>query len=250
MSNAAEFVEIERLLSVSEIFGPTLQGEGASQGMPAMFLRLGLCNLDCSWCDTPYTWDWQGKNGYAYSKAIEVKRMSVDAVRSRITEAMPPNLVVISGGEPMLQQRHLLHLANMLIADGYRIEIETNGTIMPDERWYNYCDAFDVQFNVSPKLFSSGVDWDKAIKPTVLRTYAFIGSSFKFVIGTPQCMSQVLDIVEQVHIEPSDVWLMPEGRSAGEVLEKLPTLFDDCVLHGFNLTPRLQVLTYGSQRGV
>ena len=50
-------------LTVSEIFGPTFQGEGPFTGRAAVFLRLGRCNLDCKWCDTPYTWDWKGKNG-------------------------------------------------------------------------------------------------------------------------------------------------------------------------------------------
>src|SRR4029450_7825218 len=46
-------------LVVSEVFGPTFQGEGPSVGRRAGFVRLGRCNLDCSWCDTPYTWDWE-----------------------------------------------------------------------------------------------------------------------------------------------------------------------------------------------
>ena len=44
-------------LVVAEIFGPTWQGEGPSAGQVAAFVRLGLCNLTCAWCDTAYTWD-------------------------------------------------------------------------------------------------------------------------------------------------------------------------------------------------
>ena len=44
-------------LLVAEIFGPTWQGEGPSAGKVAAFVRLGLCDQACSWCDTPYTWD-------------------------------------------------------------------------------------------------------------------------------------------------------------------------------------------------
>jgi organic radical activating enzyme len=42
---------IEHDLVVSEIFGPTVQGEGTSMGRRCGFLRLGGCNLDCAWCD-------------------------------------------------------------------------------------------------------------------------------------------------------------------------------------------------------
>ena len=41
-------------MKVNEIFGPTIQGEGRSAGMPTMFVRLSGCNLACIWCDTPY----------------------------------------------------------------------------------------------------------------------------------------------------------------------------------------------------
>ena len=47
-------------MKVNEIFGPTIQGEGKSAGMQAMFLRTSLCNLACDWCDTPQTWNWKG----------------------------------------------------------------------------------------------------------------------------------------------------------------------------------------------
>ena len=51
--------ETEPTLVISEVFGPTVQGEGPTIGRRAAFVRLGRCNLDCSWCDTPYTWDWE-----------------------------------------------------------------------------------------------------------------------------------------------------------------------------------------------
>ena len=250
MSTTHETVQIGRFLSVSELFGPTLQGEGLSQGMPAFFVRLGLCNLDCRWCDTPFTWDWTGKNGYAYSKQIELKRMSVDDVFERIMSSAAPNLVVISGGEPMLQQRSMHALAAKLIAAGHRIEIETNGTVMPDDGWEAWAGSLDVQFNVSPKLWSSGVAWQDAIKIEVLRRLYEMRATFKFVVKAPACIMQVNEVVQEVGVLPQDVYLMPEGRSADEILSALPTVFEDCITYGYNLTPRLQVLAYGSQRGI
>jgi organic radical activating enzyme len=250
MSESDETVKIGRMLSVSEMFGPTLQGEGPSQGMPAFFIRLGLCNLDCRWCDTPYTWDWTGKNGYAFSKQIELKRMSVDDVYHRCKTSVAPNLIVITGGEPMLQQRSMLDLAKRLIADGHRIEIETNGTVMPEDGWEPLAHGHDVHFNVSPKLWNSGVAADDAIKIDVLRRLYEMGATFKFVVKAPACIMQVNGITQEVGVFPQDVYLMPEGRSQQEILDALPQVFDDCIHYGYNLTPRMHVLAYGSKRGI
>lgn len=250
MTISADLHESERWLTVSELFGTTLQGEGLSQGMPAMFLRLGLCNLDCKWCDTPFTWDWSGKNGFAYSKAIELRRMRVTEVYDRLREGNPPELMVVSGGEPMLQQRSLLQLCHMLIAAQHRIEIETNGTVLPSDGWEHPCAAHQVLFNVSPKLSCSGVAPENAIKRNVLRRMVELGAVFKFVVQTSEDVQEAAALVASAHVPSGDVYLMPEGRSANEILAALPQVFDACVEHGFNLTPRLQVLAFGNQRGV
>src|SRR5438046_5626962 len=69
-----------RTLVVSEIFGPTFQGEGPSLGRRCVFLRLGACNLHCRWCDTPYTWDWTGRNGIEYDPRQELRRIGAGPV--------------------------------------------------------------------------------------------------------------------------------------------------------------------------
>ena len=85
----------------------SLQGEGASIGVPTVFLRLATCNLTCTWCDTRYTWDWQG---YDYDK--EVMSLPVEDVEKRVLEFGCPRLV-ITGGEPMMQQKALASLASI-----------------------------------------------------------------------------------------------------------------------------------------
>ena len=86
-------------LVVSEVFGPTLQGEGPSAGQRAGFVRLGRCSLSCSWCDTPYSWDWK-----RYDPAVELRELAVGEVAASI-RAMDVPMVVVTGGEPLLQQR-------------------------------------------------------------------------------------------------------------------------------------------------
>lgn len=100
-------------LDVVSIF-PTIQGEGPFAGCPAVFVRLAGCNLQCPLCDTDYTSE--RMHCLVDSIADEVRR-----VRGRAT------LVVITGGEPFRQP--IRKLVDALLVDGYRVQIETNGTL-------------------------------------------------------------------------------------------------------------------------
>ena len=88
----------ERTIPVSEQFGPTIQGEGPYAGRTVQFLRTGGCNLSCSWCDTPYTWD--GEN---YDLRAELHPKTVAQI---VEDAIPDMIMVISGGEPLLHQNN------------------------------------------------------------------------------------------------------------------------------------------------
>ena len=105
-------------LVVSEVFGPTFQGEGPSTGRRAAFVRLGRCNLTCTWCDTPYTWDWE-----RFDPSVELSRRTVADLLADI-EAMAPEIVVVTGGEPLLQQRRLVPLVAACAERGWSVEVE------------------------------------------------------------------------------------------------------------------------------
>lgn len=237
-----------RSLSVAEKFGPTLQGEGPSLGKPAMFLRLGLCNLDCSWCDTPFTWDWTGKNGVKYDKAEQLSRVTLQEIVDWFV-ASGTNRLVITGGEPLVQKAGLVNLVHLLLEvnPDYRIEIETNGTIEPPLAIFEL-----VQWNISPKLASSGVHVAKRYIPNALERFTECPQhSFKFVICDP--VRDLLEIKEMVRmhgLSMKDIYLMPEGRSAEEINQRLPELFDIATTEGTNVTTRLHVLAFGDRRGV
>ena len=117
-------------LVVSEVFGPTWQGEGPSLGRRCGFVRLGRCNLACTWCDTPYTWDWE-----RYDPRVELHRRMVTEVVSEL-DAMKIDMVVISGGEPLLQQSHLPPLLAVAKERAWRIEVRPPkaGRLFPS-RW-------------------------------------------------------------------------------------------------------------------
>jgi 7-carboxy-7-deazaguanine synthase len=108
------------LLSVHSIFH-TIQGEGPFSGMPAVFVRLGGCNLQCPGCDTEYT---AGRLDYTVNQILEyVDRLYPETPFER------PRLVVITGGEPFRQ--NVSPLAAALVQCGAMVQFETNGTLAP-----------------------------------------------------------------------------------------------------------------------
>lgn len=230
-------------LDISEVFGPTAQGEGPSAGKRCGFIRLGMCNLDCSWCDTPYTWDWQGKNGTPYDRGTELERMNLDDILRRLSE-MNVDRVVITGGEPLVQRRQLAPILEVL-SDLWTIEMETNGTLDPKE-----CNGLVDQWNVSPKLAHSGVARLKAWKPDVLNILARTGkAAFKFVVTSEADLDEIDHLISLTEIPTSDVWVMPEGRSAEAMIAGLQRFAEPAIARGFNVTTRLHVLAWGDTRG-
>ena len=224
-------------LVVSEVFGPTFQGEGPSLGRRAGFVRLGRCNMACSFCDTPYTWDWE-----RHDPAKELTRVDVAALADRV-RAMRVPLVVVTGGEPLLQQSHLVEFLSEL-HPSHQVEIESAGTLMPS----NDLTALVTRFNVSPKLSNSGMPLDRRYKPEVLRALdATHKASFKFVVTDDQSLREVASMVDDCQLH--EVWVMPEGVTADEVTGRGRALAEAVLARGWNLTTRLHVLLWGDERG-
>jgi len=220
-------------LVVSEVFGPTVQGEGPSLGRRTGFVRLGRCNLACTWCDTAYTWDWS-----RYDPAVELRKLDVDEVVRQV-DAMDVPMVVVTGGEPLLQQSALIDLLPRL--KPRRIEVETAGTLAPRPELVELVD----QWNVSPKLANSGNPAERRHKPDVLRAFEATGRAvFKFVAEGPA----ELDEIAAFGVSP--VWVMPQGTTPDTVRDGLARLADAVIARGWNLTTRLHVEVWGDRRGV
>ena len=218
----------------------SLQGEGASIGTPSVFLRLALCNLACTWCDTKYTWDWQH-----YDYKDEVVELAVGQVEQTILTHGCRHLV-IAGGEPLLQQRALAPLVWSLKQRGFSFEVETNGAIAPDSDLEGDID----QWNVSPKLSNSGNASERREIPDVFDHYAGLDNAYyKFVIVQPSDLDEVRTVVDKYRIPRDRVLLMPEGRSPEAVQERGRWLSRICIEEGFRFTPRLHILLWGDKRG-
>ena len=222
-----------------EIFS-SVQGEGLSAGVPSTFVRLATCNLRCSWCDTAYTWDWD-----RFDKSEQVLDSDAQSVVEAVARLAPQN-VVITGGEPLIQRRQLVPLATELKTRGYRLEVETNGTISPAE-----LGSLIDQWNVSPKLRHSGNEGLERLPETSLRDFAGReNANFKFVVQNESDLQEVEELRDRFAIPPSRVVLMPEGTTAAELNARSAWLAEACTQRGYRFSTRLHILIWGDKRGV
>ncbi|MCR9181222.1 MAG: 7-carboxy-7-deazaguanine synthase QueE [Erythrobacteraceae bacterium] len=230
-----------------EIFA-SLQGEGPSAGVPVGFVRLSRCNLACTWCDTAYTWRFEGDNrphrdGIVFDRRANQVTLSPAEVAARIA-ALGQNRLVITGGEPLLQAGALAEMLEHL--PDIAVEIETNGTIAPPVR----LDIRVDHYNVSPKLAHSGNPGDLALIPERLDAWAADPRAFlKFVIAAPEDVDEVLELQRRYRFRSERVFLMAEGTDSAAQRERQAWLSDLCLQHGFRMSDRLHIHLYGDTRG-
>ena len=225
-------------LLVSEIFGPTLQGEGPSAGRSAVFLRLGMCNLACAWCDSAYTWD-----STKYDLASELSAVDLDEIKAAVLSRSAP-LVVITGGEPLLQREALLPLVQALSAAGRRVEFETSGTIGPGT-----LAPLVARFVVSPKLAHSRQKERARLRWPVLENFAALKADFKFVACSADDFEEVETIATRLELSPDRVWIMPEGITPSEITTRMRNLAPEIYRRGWSLSGRMHILLWGDERG-
>lgn len=240
-----------------EIFH-TLQGEGVNTGVPAVFIRSSLCNLHCQWCDTDYTWNWEktpwkhendSKPGYKKFKKTEyIIEPTHTEIAEEILKYQCANLV-ITGGEPLLQQEAFCELLELLKLSTPHLhsEVETNGTQIPTEKF----DTLVDQYNVSPKLANSGNSESLRIKPDALHYFAKSNKAwFKFVISSELEIDEITHLIKTYSIPSNKVILMPEGRTIDSLNRKRLFVADICKQQGFRFGDRMHIQLWGEKRGV
>ncbi len=200
-------------LDVKAVFA-TLQGEGPYAGWPAVFVRLGGCNLACDFCDTEFE-DYAARPLDALLNEIEEKSFSQGKrVRS---------LIVITGGEPLRQ--NIAPLNEALLKKGCRVQIETNGTL-----WRELPEGVDII--CSPKNTSGAY---APIRPDLLPRI----SALKFLLSRrhPHYRS-VPELGQAVYNTPVYVQPMDEGD---EALNRANTDFavEVAQTHGYRLSLQL-----------
>lgn len=212
----------------------SFQGEGPLAGQHCAFIRLSRCNLRCSWCDTKNTWDWSQFDPAEVSTKVDVQTL-VDWV-----DDCAVDLVVITGGEPMIQKPALTALTSGVaaLARDVRIQIETNGTVAP---WPELTELVDCWVS-SPKLANSGLAYGSRIVPSALHALQDTGrAAFKFVITDPDTdLPEIDQLVTDFGLR--NIWVMPEGDTAETVLAGMAALRDPAGTRGWNLSSRLHIL--------
>jgi organic radical activating enzyme len=216
---------------VAEVFY-SIQGEGVTAGLPAVFVRLQGCSVGCAWCDTKYSWDPEAGSAVGLDQLVDE------------ASAYPCRRAVVTGGEPLESPMFLL-LLRALAARGFSIEVETSG-ILPPPPSVNRA----IQWNVSLKLAGSGVDEVRRLSPEAIRSFLARDAWWKFVVTNDTDVSEVLHLAERFALPRARIFLQPEAVSRKDLLERSPGVVEACKRHGFGFSPRLHVLLWGAKRGV
>ncbi|MBP9718074.1 7-carboxy-7-deazaguanine synthase QueE, partial [Candidatus Gracilibacteria bacterium] len=199
--------------------------EGLNIGVPAVFVRFGNCNLKCSWCDTKYTWDPTVRDNY---------EAQLPALFERIRTAGPVHHLILTGGEPMLQQEVIVAIRKEF-TDSY-IEVETNGS--QPVRCYDEVNLFTVSYKTS----------NSGNAPYELKTKND-KCVYKFVVDTPADFQEIEEVIAQNALPSEKIFLMPQGITSEQLLKKHDFITEYCKQKGYRFTPRLHILTWGAQRG-
>lgn len=250
----------EQKIAVSEFFY-SLQGEGRTMGIPAIFLRLTGCNLMCggygvekdgvlrdgaTWvCDTIDVW----MKGTTYSFEDLLSKMNEEI--QFITRLKAGVHLVITGGEPLLQQKRIVAFLQYLETEYscYSIvEVETNATIIPLEE----LDKRVCYWNCSPKLSNSGMPENARIKENTLQYFAERPKSmFKFVIAEPKDFDELWkNFIENGLLPKKQLVLMPAADSLEQLLIQNKMVAELCIQHQIRMCTRMHVEIWDQLTGV
>lgn len=232
-------------LRIAEIFGPTIQGEGALIGMPTLFVRAGGCDYRCSWCDSLHAVESRHRHGW--------RDMTAEAVMGRLAELSggAPMMVSLSGGNPAIQDfGPLIALGRRR---GYSFACETQGSVARD--WFADLDMLVL----SPKPPSSGQAVDWAAFDACLACAGDAPVSLKIVIFDEGDLAWARGAAARypglpLYLQPGNPESDPETPVDPRGLAaRMRWLVEATVGRGWlrpRILPQLHVLIWGNQRGV
>jgi len=254
------------MLEISEIFGPTIQGEGKFVGSPSIFIRFGKCNLSCVGfgveyetpsgikkcaCDSYYAVDKEFKNSWRkYKSYLDI----VEKIDKRLENFTYKNNIdiVITGGEPLLywNKTEFQKLLKYYINKNHKVTIETNASLNIDlkENFHK-----SIIFSMSVKLSNSLEPLKKRVnKETLIKILQNSKKSYlKFVIGDDflnKAIDEINDILKD--IPKCEVYLMPLGDTSKQIDKNSIKVINLAIKYGFKYSDRLHIRVWNNKRGV
>lgn len=232
------------ILEVSEFFYDTIQGEGINIGVPAAFLRLTNCTLNCTWCDSTEVWT----QGSPYTIPHLLNMIYESPLLEKLENGQH---LVITGGSPLKQQERLFYfLEEFEQRFSFRpyVEIENEAVLPVLGNLIDYVNCW----NNSPKLHNSGNSRVARHKPKVLKQLSKLDNSwFKFVIT---CESNWTEIQEE-YLSPGlinldQIILMPEGQTRIELNENRIKTAKLAITHSVRFSDREHIILWNRKTGV
>jgi len=210
------------IMKVNEIFY-SIQGEGTLIGIPMVFVRFTGCNLRCTWCDTKYAWE-------------EGKEMSMEEIIGEIRK-YKSNWVCLTGGEPLLQ-KDIYKLIDRLINLGYRVLLETNGSLSLEDLPCEEQLIVDMDIKTPSSGMSNFMN---------LENLELLGpkDTIKFVIADENDYNFMKEFIKNHEIK-GEVIAQSEGN------KNLKWLTEKVLEDGLNIRvlPQLHKIIWGDRRGV
>lgn len=242
---------MKELIRISEIFGPTIQGEGPLIGRPTVFVRTGGCDYRCSWCDTQYAVLPRYRDEWLPMSTAEIAER-VDA----LTQSQPI-LVTLSGGNPAMQP--LGPLIALGRSKGYSFALETQGSLAPD--WLKQLEWLVL----SPKPPSSKMttDWasvDACLSAAggqpscALKIVVFDDADYAYartVASRYSALPVYLQVGNPAPLRDAD--MMADHADNDDLLRRMDWLVDKVRQDRWfdaRVLPQLHVLLWGNRRGV
>ncbi len=239
-------------IRISEIFGPTVQGEGPLIGRPTVFVRTGGCDYRCGWCDTLYAVLPEYRDEWTLMAPAEI------LTRVEHLAGFAPVLVSLSGGNPAIQP--LAPLIALGHRKDYTFALETQGSV--PQPWFAALDWLML----SPKPPSSGMETD----------WQALDDCVSAAADGPRCALKIVVFDDEDYVyarlaanrypalpvylqigNPAPV-LAPDGlvgdeAEIGDLMRRFRWLVDKVATDRWftaTVLPQLHVLAWGSRRGV
>jgi 7-carboxy-7-deazaguanine synthase len=239
-------------IRISEIFGPTIQGEGPLIGRPTVFVRTGGCDYRCSWCDTLYA--------VLPEYRDEWTPMTPGAIMARVNELAggEPVLVSLSGGNPALQP--LAPLIALGRQSGHGFALETQGSI--SQPWFAELDWLilspkppSADVTVDRDAFEACLNAARGQPRCALKIVIFDDADYGYAKGLAACYPTLPVYLQVGNPAPLDAagGVRSDEANIGELLRRFRWLADKVATdRWFSATvlPQLHVLAWGNKRGV